>query len=241
MKRFVISLILIFALSLPAYACGGGGLTGGALESTQQINRTLLSAIEDTGITTANNTVLQYAKQLQQYANEVQQLAEAVKNTVSMPFSLYNDLKNSATGIYNTLKGTGEGLFSYANADNWYNDMKNRSGALAQAEYNAKSSKATRKVLDDIITKEESEAYLEREAENMSRAATGTTSAVQANTVAEIATTQAVKNLTAAVVTYEQRMNEHLMQGEYYDKEAEQQAIDAAERNKTRMSSENGK
>ena len=202
--------MFLLLLALPAYAVSGGGITGGALEITQKANQALLGALEDLGLTTANNTVWSYAKQLQQYANEVQQLAEAVKNTITMPFALVNDLKNSGTNLYGTIKGTGEGLYSYANADNWYNGVTSRTGALAQIEHAKKSTKAAMKNMDDIITKEESEAYLMKQAEDMSTAAQGTTSAVQANTVATLATAQAVKNQTAVIVNAEKRRLDNL-------------------------------
>ena len=220
--------MLLLVLALPAYA-GGGALAGGALEVTQQANRALLGALEELNLTTANNTVWSYAKQLQQYANEVQQLAEAVKNTISMPFSLVNDLKNSGMNLYGTIKGTGEGLYSYANADSWYNGVTTRTGALAQIEYAQKSTKAAKKNMDDIITKEESEAYLMKQAEDMSRAAQGTTSAVQANTVATLATAQAVKNQTAAIINAEQRRLDNLARIEAAEAAAQEQAeIEAA-------------
>ena len=74
--------------------------------------------------------------------------------------------------------------------------MRGRTGWLAQYQYNEKSNKAVKKVMDDIITKEESEAYLLKEAENMSKTAQGATSAVQANTMATTAAAVAVKNQT---------------------------------------------
>ncbi len=193
--KMLLAAILLICFAQTAFA-GGGGATGGALESTQWLNKALLGDILGESAATAVNTANQYAKQLQQYATQLQQFAEAVKSNFSLPFQVYNDLKNSFTSLYGTVRGTGEGLFSYANADSWYNDMKGRTGWLAQYQYNEKSNKAVKKVMDDIITKEESEAYLLKEAENMSKSAQGATSAVQANTMATTATAVAVKNQT---------------------------------------------
>lgn len=235
MKKIMAATMFLLLLALPAYA-NGGGLTGGALEVTQQANRALLSALEELNLTTANNTVWSYAKQLQQYANEVQQLAEAVKNTITMPFALVNDLKNSGTNLYGTIKGTGEGLYSYANADNWYNGVTSRTGALAQIEHAKKSTKAAMKNMDDIITKEESEAYLMKQAEDMSRAAQGTTSAVQANTVATLATAQAVKNQTAVIVNAEKRRLDNLAMIEAADLAFQEQCRAEVESDKQSLS-----
>ena len=230
--KMLLAAILLICFAQTAFACGGGGLTGGALESTQWLNKALLGDILGEDTATAVNTANQYAKQLQQYATQLQQFAEAVKSNFSLPFQVYNDLKNSFTSLYGTVRGTGEGLFSYANADSWYNDMKGRTGWLAQYQYNEKSNKAVKKVMDDIITKEESEAYLLKEAENMSKTAQGATSAVQANTMATTATAVAVKNQTA---------QEKAFYDWYINKEAEKDVYEDLDKERMRKENEAAK
>lgn len=70
----------------------------------------------------------------------------------------------------------------------------------------------------------------------MSRAAQGTTSAVQANTVATLATAQAVKNQTAVIVNAEKRRLDNLARIEAAEAAAQEQAEIEAANSRSRFS-----
>ena len=188
MKKAIKVLVLTaaFALSAQSAFAGGGGLSGGATEWTQQMNNSELISVASNTSQTAYHALQSFNKQVQMYATQLQQYAEALKTNFSVPFQIAKDLKNSVTGIYGTLRGAGEGVFSYTNASNWMSDITNRTGYLERNSYAQKTTETVYQVADDIMTRGESEAALAKDAEKASNAATGSTAAIQANTQAAL-------------------------------------------------------
>lgn len=194
-------MLFVFIFCTPAYAGSVGGM-GGALETTQWLNKAILEGVRESGLQEVFNTSQIVSKQIQQYATQIQELQQAVLGNLSIPFQIANDFKNSFTSLYGTIKGSGEALYSYANADKWMSDISSRSGVMANLEYSQESNKAARKAMDDIITKEESEASLAKDIEAASNSAQGATGAAQQTTRAVLTTNVAIKNSTAANVEF---------------------------------------
>ncbi len=200
----ILVLTAVFILFAQSAFAGGGAMIGGATEATQWLNKVQLEAIHSAGLDEVYNGIQIFNKTVQMYTNMVQQLAEAVKSNLGMPFAVVNDFKNAFTRLYGTVKGAGEGLFSYTNANNWMSDITNRTGAMASLEYMQKSNKAGYQLTEDIITKGESEIALAKDVENASNSADGVTKAVQANTRANLLVDSAVHDLTISNVSFAQ-------------------------------------
>jgi P-type conjugative transfer protein TrbJ len=90
-KAFAVLLILSLSvlLNAPAVFAGGGGMTGGALETTQLLNKAELVKQVAEAVKQTQELILQYENMLQ--------------NTLQLPMSIWNDVTGAMSELQNLL------------------------------------------------------------------------------------------------------------------------------------------
>lgn len=199
----------LLAVTLPAFAGSVGGF-GGATEMTQIANNAELGGIYGQAAQQVSNGIQQINNQMQMIMNQVQQYAEMIKQGMTMPFGITNDIFAQIQDLYNSSVAA-EGIFSaYGSSESWLNAMRSRSGVLTstklaeqQNKEKAETNKAVAKRIDAVNRQQSQQATKIAQLQNMNRGAVGQMQAAQVgnDTMAVIA--QELVKLRADMATYQ--------------------------------------
>lgn len=98
MMKSIVFLCIFLSMAAPAYA-GGGGLSGGALETTQLANNSELGAI-------LGQEVEQISNQVKQITNQLNQYNEMLKQGLKLPTSFINDVSSQLQSLQTAVRQT---------------------------------------------------------------------------------------------------------------------------------------
>lgn len=93
MRRTLITFVLVLLLAPCAYAGGGGGMSGGALEMTQLENKAQL--------------IDQLREQVQQTQSLIQQYQNMLQNTLALPEQIWKDATGQLEKLRNMMESAG--------------------------------------------------------------------------------------------------------------------------------------
>jgi P-type conjugative transfer protein TrbJ len=112
MKR-AITMLLVFVYLITTSGilfAGGGGLTGGALEATQLLNKAELIKQVEQAVKTVNN-------QITQITNQITMIQDMIKNTMSLPSQLFSPVARIYSQIKDVMNRTRGIVFTMSNFD----------------------------------------------------------------------------------------------------------------------------
>ena len=204
----IVTAIVIF-LEIPAFA-GGGGLTGGATEMTQIANNSELAGIYGQTAQQVSNGIQQINNQMQMLMNQAQQYAEMLKQGLTMPVGIANDIFDQVQDLYDTSVAA-DGLFSaYGNSESWLNAMRDRSGVLSsmqlaerQNEEKTETNEAIAGRIDNIVRQQNEQAAKIAQLQNMNRSAVGQMQAAQVGNDTMAVMAQELVKMRADMATYQ--------------------------------------
>ena len=144
MKRICVAvLMVIYVVGTIGFAfAGGGGMSGGALESTQQLNKAELIKQVEQAIKTVNN-------QITQITNQITMIQDMVHNTLSFPNQLFAPIANIYSQVQDVMNNSMGVVYTLQNFDQ---ELKNtfKSYGDLQTHFQGRGARAFGAELNDI-------------------------------------------------------------------------------------------
>lgn len=192
--RRLVYFFLAFCLAAPAYA-GGGGLSGGALETTQLANNSELGAI-------LGQEVEQISNQVKQITNQLNQYNEMLKQGLKLPASFINDVTSQLQSLQTAVRQT-VGLYQsygrFAESLERMLDAPLSGNALDNAVTRSRQATATLNAiankLDQTIRQIEQDNEVIEQLHDRSANAVGQMQALQAGNEIAVAIAQEINKL----------------------------------------------
>lgn len=192
--RRLIYLIIIICMAAPAYA-GGGGMSGGALETTQLANNSELGAI-------LGQEVEQISNQVKQITNQLNQYNEMLKQGLKLPTSFINDVTSQMQSLRTAVRQT-VGLYQsygrFADSLERMLDAPLSGNALDNAITRSRQATATLNAIankiDETIRQIERDNDVISQLHDRSANAVGMMQALQAGNEISVATAQEINKL----------------------------------------------
>ena len=192
--RRLVYLIIIICMAAPAYA-GGGGMSGGALETTQLANNSELGAI-------LGQEVEQISNQVKQITNQLNQYNEMLKQGLKLPTSFINDVSSQLQSLQTAVRQT-VGLYQsygrFASSLERMLDAPLSGTALENAVTRSRQATATLNAiankLDQTIRQIEQDNEVIEQLHDRSANAVGQMQALQAGNEIAVAIAQEINKL----------------------------------------------
>ena len=192
--RRLVYLIIIICMAAPAYA-GGGGMSGGALETTQLANNSELGAI-------LGQEVEQISNQVKQITNQLNQYNEMLKQGLKLPTSFINDVTSQMQSLRTAVRQT-VGLYQsygrFADSLERMLDAPLSGNALDNAITRSRQATATLNAIankiDETIRQIERDNDVISQLHDRSANAVGMMQALQAGNEISVATAQEINKL----------------------------------------------
>ena len=192
--RRLVYLIIIICMAAPAYA-GGGGMSGGALETTQLANNSELGAI-------LGQEVEQISNQVKQITNQLNQYNEMLKQGLKLPTSFINDVSSQLQSLQTAVRQT-VGLYQsygrFADSLERMLDAPLSGNALDNAITRSRQATATLNAiankLDQTIRQIEQDNEVIEQLHDRSANAVGQMQALQAGNEIAVAIAQEINKL----------------------------------------------
>lgn len=205
MRKIALAFFIIY-LASASPLCAGGGLSGGALETTQLANNSELGAI-------LGQEVEQISNQVKQITNQLNQYTEMIKQGLSLPTSFINDVASQfqslQTAVQQTI-GLYESYGRFAESLKRMLDAPLSGNALENAVTRSRQATATLNAIANKI--DETNKQIERDNEvlaqlhNRSAQAQGRMQALQAGNEIAIATAQEINKLRNDINTLQSQL-----------------------------------
>lgn len=181
-------------MAAPAYA-GGGGMSGGALETTQLANNSELGAI-------LGQEVEQISNQVKQITNQLNQYNEMLKQGLKLPTSFINDVTSQMQSLRTAVRQT-VGLYQsygrFADSLERMLDAPLSGNALDNAITRSRQATATLNAIankiDETIRQIERDNDVISQLHDRSANAVGMMQALQAGNEISVATAQEINKL----------------------------------------------
>lgn len=204
MRRLVYC-IMILCLTAPAYA-GGGGLSGGALETTQLANNSELGAI-------LGQEVEQISNQVKMITNQINQYTEMLKQGLKLPTSYINDVASQFQSLQTAVRQT-VGLYQsygrFAESLERMLDAPLSGNALENAVTRSRQATATLNAiankLDQTIRQIERDNEVIEQLHDRSANAEGQMQALQAGNEIAVAIAQEINKLRNDINTLQSQL-----------------------------------
>ena len=197
--------IMILCLTAPAYA-GGGGLSGGALETTQLANNSELGAI-------LGQEVEQISNQVKMITNQINQYTEMLKQGLKLPTSYINDVASQFQSLQTAVRQT-VGLYQsygrFAESLERMLDAPLSGNALENAVTRSRQATATLNAiankLDQTIRQIEQDNEVIEQLHDRSANAEGQMQALQAGNEIAVAIAQEINKLRNDINTLQSQL-----------------------------------
>lgn len=194
MMKSIVFLCIFLSMAAPAYA-GGGGLSGGALETTQLANNSELGAI-------LGQEVEQISNQVKQITNQLNQYNEMLKQGLKLPISFINDVSSQLQSLQTAVRQT-VGLYQsygrFASSLERMLDAPLSGTALENAVTRSRQATATLNAiankLDQTIRQIEQDNEVIEQLHDRSANAVGQMQALQAGNEIAVAIAQEINKL----------------------------------------------